>query len=172
MKLLARRLHSIRHRVAPSHAVQHNRARRQETPRGKQRDVPNLLDAQTTADALIDQRAVDKPIADDPGSTSERRGDYLLHDLGPRSCEQQCLRTVAQLDLWIEQQGANTFAELGAARLATLHNLESCPTQTVGQERHLRRLADPVGPFEAHEHVTRLLRRPDWGVSWQEGLAL
>jgi len=109
---------------ATSHTVQHDRAGGQQTRRGEQRRVANSLDTKPATNALIDKRAVDEAIADDPRPAGEGGSDYLLHDLSTRSGKQQRLSSVAHLYLWVEQKCADTFAELGPARLTTLHNLK------------------------------------------------
>ena len=68
--------------------------------------LQHAVDTEPARNALVGERRVEKPVADDVGASRERRTDHALRELGPRRREQRRLRPGRRL-LAVEQQPAN-----------------------------------------------------------------
>ena len=72
-----------------------------------------------------------------------------MHQLGTRGLVEQQLAGVAHRRIGgVEQQGANLFADGGAARLAQSYDLIASEVERAGQQARLRGLAGAIDALE------------------------
>lgn len=98
---------------------------------------------------LIAGRGVVETVAQDHFAGREGGRDDLVHQLGARGLVEQQLAGIAHRRVGgVEQQGADLFADGGAARLAQGYDLVACKVERAGQQARLRGLAGAVDALE------------------------
>src|SRR5262249_29669441 len=107
------------------------------------------VEVEAAAVALVRDRRVGEPIADDDGPGGERGGDHLGHVLGPiGTVEEELRRRRERCGVRSEKQLADRRAGRGATRLARLDDRVSRRTEVRGERARVRRLS---GAFDALE---------------------
>jgi len=82
-----------------------------------------------------------------------------VHQLGTRSLVEQQLAGVAHRHIGgVEQQGADLFADGGAARFAQAHNLVASELERAGKQARLRGLAGTVDALERDKAMLSRLK--------------
>src|SRR3954452_11362031 len=113
-------------------------------------EVEHALEAEASSEALVGERRVDVPVADDGVPCAERRSDHTLDELGTGGCEQRRLRPRAHFHA-VEQQPPDLLAEQRAAWLTGCDDLAAVGAQSLGEQVRLRGLAGTVHAFEGDE---------------------
>src|SRR6185295_15220565 len=125
-------------------------------PRGDAIDRLDALPRHAPAEALIGERRVGEPVAQDGPPGRESGLDHLAKMLAPaREDEQQLDRAVDLAPAGVEEQAADRIAEgspPGLVRGADVHPALGEPRRGPAK---LARLAAPVDPFEGHEPAAR-----------------
>src|SRR3954452_5243633 len=113
-------------------------------------ELEHALETNASRKALVGERRVDVPVADDRVSCAERRSDHTLHELGTGGCEQRGLPPRAHLDP-VEQKAPDLLAEQRAPWLTGRDDLAAVGAQSLGEQVRLRGLAGTVHAFEGDE---------------------
>ena len=111
-----------------------------------------MLDAEPSRDALVRERRVDVAVAHDVGAGGYGRANDLVDELRARGGEERGLGPRRDVDVVLEEQRANTLAELRPSRLAGCDDVPAVRAKCRDEQFRLRRLAAAVDSLERHEH--------------------
>ena len=107
------------------------------------------LTVETIGKRLIAGRGIVETVAQDHLAGREGGSYDLVHQLGTRGLVEQQLAGVAHRRVGgVEQQGADLFADGGAARLAQSYDLIASEVERAGQQARLRGLTGAVDALE------------------------
>src|SRR5204862_1151377 len=130
--------------ISPLLQDQDQGAVRESIANGPAIEFANLFNAQGAGASLIGQGAVDKPVANHPAPSGQRRFDGPRVMISARRGEEQ------RLGLWAppilgtaQQQVADLLGAVAAAGLAGHQHVQSTLLQRLRKSANLRRLADP-----------------------------
>ena len=111
--------------------------------------VAHHLAVEPIGKCLVAGRGIVEAIAQDHLAGSEGGRDDLVHQLGTRGLVEQQLAGIAHRHIGgVEQQGADLFADGGAARFAQAHNLVASELERASKQARLRGLAGTVDALE------------------------
>ena len=109
-------------------------------------------------DALVDGGGIEVAVAQHDSAARQGGGDDLAHDLGAGGGEEQELGLGAHFVAAgvVDDNVADLFADLGAARLTGGDNLAADFLQVLGEAGELGGFAAAFGPLEGDEFAGRL----------------
>ena len=121
--------------------------------------VAHHLAVEAIGKCLVAGRGIVEAIAQDH-LAGRKGGDYdLVHQLGARRLVEQQLAGVPHRRVGgVEQQGADLFADGGAARLAQSYDLIASEVERAGQQTRLRGLAGTVDALERDKAMLSRLK--------------
>src|SRR6185295_2810375 len=115
-------------------------------------DVFDEIDVDTATVALVDDRGIEKPVAEDDLPLLERRFDDLVNELGARRHVQERLAFLAhRLVADIEQDVPDLFADQNPAGLAHKDDGHAFSLQVLADELDLRAFPGAFRTFEGDE---------------------
>ena len=121
-------------------------------------ELEDGVDPEVAATALVGDRRVDVPVADDGCATLERGPDHLVDVLGASGGVERDLSPRRDV-IAVEDEVAHLLAERRPARLAREHDVDALALERLGEEPRLGRLAGAVDALEGDEHRQDV--RPD-----------